>query len=157
MKKAIIGIGLVFVAGIAIAFTSVDKDKVPQAVKDAFSKKFPTAKKVDWEKENDKEWEAEFKLNKVEYSANFLEDGTWKETEHEIKEAEIPQMMLAALKSNFPGYEIEEAEISETAEGTVYEFEIEKGKSEMEVTIDMNGKVVKKQSEEEDNENEDDD
>lgn len=153
MKRAIIGIALVFAALAAVAFTT--KDKVPQAVKDAFAKKFPTAKKVDWEKENDKEWEAEFKLNKVEYSANFLQDGTWKETEHEIKESEIPQAVLTSLKSNFPGYEIEEAEISETAEGTVYEFEIEKGKSEMEVTIDSNGKVIKKQSEEESENDED--
>ncbi|MAZ28501.1 MAG: hypothetical protein CL868_15675 [Cytophagaceae bacterium] len=152
MKKVIIGIGLIFAAVTTIAFTTTNKDKVPQAVKDAFAKKFPTAKKVDWEKENDKEWEAEFKMNKVEYSANFTEDGTWMETEHKIEENEIPQAVMASLKSNFTGYEIEEAEISETTKGTVYEFEIEKGKSEMEVTIDNNGKVIKKQSEE----NEDD-
>ncbi len=152
MKKVIIGIGLVFASVTLIAFTPETKDKVPQVVKDAFAKKFPTAKKVDWEKENEKEWEAEFKLNKVEYSANFLEDGTWKETEHEIDEKEVPQNIILSLKSNFPGYEIEEAEISETAEGMVYEFEIEKGKNEMEVAIDVHGKVIKKQSEE----NEDD-
>jgi len=84
-----------------IAFTPETKDKIPHVVKDAFAKKFPTAKKVDWEKENEKEWEAEFKFNKVEYSANFLEDGTWKETEHEIDEKEVPQNIILSLKSNF--------------------------------------------------------
>tara|TARA_R100000935_G_scaffold58328_1_gene94921 strand:+ start:993 stop:1457 length:465 start_codon:yes stop_codon:yes gene_type:complete len=146
MKKVLIGIGLVFASVTAIAFTTESKDKVPQMVKDAFMKKFPTTKKVDWEKENENEWEAEFKLNKVEYSANFLEDGTWKETEHEIDKKEVPQKVILALESSFPGYEIEEAEISETAEGMVYEFEIEKGKSEMEVTINSYGKVIKKQT-----------
>ncbi len=156
MKKAIIGIGLVFVAVAALAFTTATKDKAPEAVKDAFAKKFPTAKKVDWEKENDKEWEAEFKMNKIEYSANFLEDGTWQETEHELEISEVPQNVLNALKSNFPNYEIEEAEMAETPAGILYEFEIEKGKEELEIAIDANGKVVKKQSSKEDGDDDED-
>ncbi|APU11630.1 PepSY-like domain-containing protein [Cellulophaga lytica] len=139
--KVILGI---FLVTILFAFTSRG-DKAPQKVKDAFAKKFPTAKKVKWEKENTTEWEAEFKMNKVEYSANFLEDGTWKETEHEIDENDIPQNVKAALASSFPGYEMEEAEISETQNGTVYEFEIEKDETEIEVAIDANGKVVKQE------------
>lgn len=155
MQKQIIALAVVIVAIFASAFTTANKDKVPQAVKNAFAKKFPTAKKVDWEKENDKEWEAEFKLDKVEYSANFLEDGTWQETEHEVKEAELPQQVLSYLKTNFSDYEIEEAEVSETAQGTVYEVEIEKGKEEWKITLDFQGKVIKKQSEDEDNDDED--
>jgi len=154
MKKIILGMGVVVVAVTTIAFSSENEVKVPQVVKEAFAKKFPAIKKVDWEKENNTEWEAEFKINKVEYSANFLENGTWQETEHEVKPNEVPQNILSSLKSKFPVYEIEEAEISETTEGTFYEFEIEKGKDEWEVTLDSNGKVVKKQSEEEE-ENED--
>mgnify|MGYP003627220840 CR=1 FL=1 len=69
--KVILGSFLIF---IIFAFTS-GGDKAPQKVEEAFAKKFPTAKKVKWEKENATEWEAEFKMNKVEYSANFLEDG----------------------------------------------------------------------------------
>jgi hypothetical protein len=155
MKKVILVIGLVFAAVTTIGFKSEDQDKVPQAVKDAFAKKFPTAEKVDWDKESATEWEAEFKMNTLEYSANFLEDGSWQETEHEIDEAEIPQDVIKALQSNFSGYEIEEAEMSETPQGTVYEFEIEKGKTEMEVSIDPNGKVLKKQMEEDESDDND--
>ena len=118
-------------------------DKVPQKVKEAFTKKFPTVKKVKWEKETATEWEAEFKMNKVEYSANFLEDGSWRETEHEIKEKDIPKNVKSTLTTTFPDYEMEEAEISETQNGIVYEFEIENGETEMEVTIDPNDKFVK--------------
>ncbi|TRZ42954.1 PepSY-like domain-containing protein [Robertkochia solimangrovi] len=127
-------------------------DKVPEKVRQAFTKKFPTVNKVKWEKENEREWEAEFKLNKVEYSANFLVDGTWQETEHEIDETEVPQQVNAALISAFPGYEVEEVEISESYTGIVYEFEIEKGESDMEVTIDAAGKIIKKESIEKDEE-----
>jgi len=151
MKKAIIGIALVFTALVGIACTGPAKDKVPQAVKDAFSKKFPTAQKVGWDKESETEWEAEFKMNKMEYSANFLSDGTWKETEHEIEVSDVPSNVMESLTANFPDYEVEEAEISETASGMVYEFAIEKGESELEVAIDSTGKVVmKKEMDEED-------
>ncbi|HQH42100.1 MAG TPA: hypothetical protein PK825_10175, partial [Bacteroidales bacterium] len=44
---------------------------VPEAVKTAFAKQFPNATKVKWSKENDKEWEAEFKTDGKAYSANF--------------------------------------------------------------------------------------
>lgn len=127
------------------AFGTVQGDKVPQKVKEAFQKKFPTVSSVDWEKESDNEWEAEFKMNKIKYSSNFLEDGTWKETEHEISKKDIPQNIKNALMTEFPGYEIEEAEIFETKAGTFYEFEIEKGKSELEVVLTMDGKIIKKE------------
>lgn len=127
----------------------------PQKVKDAFAKKFPAVKKVKWEKESDTEWEGEFKMNGTEFSANFLEDGTWQETEHEIKKKSIPANVKTTLETEFQGYKIEEAELSETAEGSVYEFELEKGEEELEVTIDTNGKTVNKKIKSEDEEDKD--
>ena len=145
MKKIkILGV-LLFAAtigsGIYAFGTSND---VPQKLTDAFAKKFPTVKKVKWEKESETEWEAEFKIKGAEYSANFLEDGTWQETEHEITKNAIPENVKITLETDFSGYQIEEAEISEIAEGSLYEFELEKGDGEMEVALTMNGKVVKK-------------
>ena len=119
--------------------------EVPQKVKAAFTMKFPTVKKVKWDKESVMEWEAEFKIKGVEYSANFLEDGTWQETEHEIKKSDIPENIKNILNSDFKGYKIEEAEISETITGSVYEFELKKGEEELEVVLDFNGKLIKKE------------
>ena len=39
---------------------------------------------------------------------------------------------------------IEEAEISETQSGSVYEFELEKGELNTEITIDLKGNVISK-------------
>ena len=128
----------------------------PAKVIEAFKAKFPNAKSVEWEKENDTEWEAEFKLNGVEYSANFGTDGTWKETEHEIKTKDLPQAVKNTLDTEFKGYEIEDAEMVETPSFNGYEVEIEKGEETMEVVLDKSGKVIKKKvEEEEDEENED--
>lgn len=140
-----------FLVTTMFAFSS-GVDKVPQKVKTSFAEKFPTAKKVKWNKESETEWEAEFEMSNIQYSANFMADGTWKETEHEIDEKEIPAVVKKALSTHFSGYETEEAEISETAKGMVYEFEIEKGETEIEVAIDASGKVVKQEVQKEDNE-----
>ena len=142
--KSLVAVLFAAAIGTGIYAFGINND-VPQKVKDAFAQKFPGVKKVKWEKENDKEWEGEFKKKGMEYSANFLEDGTWKETEHEIKKSDIPANIKTALIAEFPDYKIEDAEISETSGGSVYEFEIEKIESEMEVVIDMKGKIFIKE------------
>lgn len=135
----------------AIAFAAISinacaqKTTAPENVVKAFAQKFPDAKSVKWDKENDTEWEAEFKLKGVEYSANYSTEGVWKETEHEIETSAIPANVKQTLDTEFAGYKIEEAEISETAEGSVYEFELEKDKTNMEVAVSPDGKVVKKE------------
>ncbi|MDI1324385.1 MAG: PepSY-like domain-containing protein [Algoriphagus sp.] len=121
-------------------------EEIPEAVKTAFSQKFYAAKKVSWDMESTTEWEAEFKLDGKDYSANFLTDGTWQETEHEIKKADLPEAIKQALAGDFAGYEIEEAEISEKANGSVYELAVEKGEEEWELVFDINGKLIEKKA-----------
>lgn len=133
-----------------------DSKNVPEKVLSAFNAKFPDAKKVEWEMESDSEWEAEFKWNGKEYSANFSTDGEWRETEYEIKESEIPSNIRVILDQNFSDYEIEDPEISETSTGKSYEMEIEAGEEEYEVTIDTKGNLTKKKESEEKDENNED-
>lgn len=109
------------------------KSNVPENVKKTFAQKFPTAKSVKWSKESDTEWEAEFKLNGVKYSANFTTNGILKETQHEIETSMIPMMVKQTLDKEFASYKIEEAVLSETQEGQFYEFDLEKGRDEMEL------------------------
>jgi len=132
-------------------------DTAPEKVLNAFKIKFPTATNVEWEKENEKEWEAEFKMNGKEYSANFGADGTWMETEYEIDVKDLPAKVKATLDSQFKGYEIEGAERVETPTFKGYEVEIEKGETTMEVVLDESGKVLKKKIEEDEDEDEDHD
>lgn len=118
---------------------------VPETVKAAFTKKFPEAQKVKWGKENDGEWEAEFKLDNREYSANFNLAGDWLETEYEINESEIPETITTTLKTEFPGYKLAESEISETADGRVFEFRFKNIRSE--VIIKPDGTLLRKKTE----------
>ena len=131
------------------------KENVPTKVKSAFEQKFPNAKKVDWDKENTNEWEVEFKMNNVHYSANFDNDGIWKETEYKIKKSDIPSSVKSTLDNQFGDYDIEEVEISETSNGKVYELALEKDENDIEVAIAPNGKVVKKVVKEDNDEDND--
>lgn len=134
-----------------IGMTSLScAQEAPAKVQDAFKAKFSNAEHVKWEKENSNEWEAEFKMEGKEYSANFSNEGEWKETEHEMNKADLPEAVSNTLSSEFAGYEVEEAEMVETPKFKGYELELEKGKSTLEVVFDENGKVLKKKEEKED-------
>lgn len=150
MKKLFLLFALV--ATFSFHACSQSSKEVPAAVKTAFSEKFPDASKIKWSMESKTEWEAEFKMNGKEYSANYAVDGTWMETEYEIAESEIPAAVKATLANEFKAYKVEESELSESADGKVYEFELTKGKEEMEVVIGTDGTVLKKEQEEEEDE-----
>jgi len=147
MKKPLVIAGLIAINSI-ISCTSV-KD-LPIAVNEAFARKFSNADNLKWEKENDDEWEAEFKLDGEEYSANFTNDGQWLETEHEVEQGKVPQNIKAVLTDKYPDFKLKETEISETAEGKFYEFELKTNGTLLEVAIDETGKIVKTEEAEND-------
>lgn len=148
MKK----LNVVTVLAISVAISSCAQSKnegeMPENISTSFKLNFPTAKKVEWRKENDREWEAEFKMNDVKYSSNFSNAGKWLETEYQIKKSEIPANVKTVLDANFSGYDIENAEVSETVHGLSYEFEIEVEGQMYEVSIDSEGNLIKKKEEE---------
>jgi len=151
MKKQILILAAVVFIGFSACGQS-DKD-VPAPVKLAFSQKFSGATNVKWGKENDKEWEAEFKLGGENYSANFDNAGTWIETEYQISVKEIPAAVKTALDKESAGAKIKVSELTETKDGKSYEFVVGKGKNETELVIDNSGNVISKAQVKEENEN----
>lgn len=147
MKNLMLIAVLLFAFGIQSCAQKSDPKKVPEQVLSAFKAKFPDVEKAKWERENDTEWEAEFKMDGIEYSASFTTKGRWKETENEIKKSEIPANISTILDQNFTDYDIEEAEMGEGPSGKFYEFEIETDHDEFEVMIDSQGKLTKQKDE----------
>jgi hypothetical protein len=130
-----------------IGFTACAQQgkNVPPEVKTAFSQKFPDATQVKWDRENATEWEAEFVWNGTETSANFDNSGAWMETEYKISTADIPATVQTTLDKQFTDWSIDVAEVSETIEGSVFEFELQKGRKKSSVSIDMSGTVLEKE------------
>lgn len=116
-----------------IGFSATAQKTPPTAVVAAFNKKFKDVKEVEWGKEKNGEWEAEFKNKGVEMSANFSADGKWLETETEIKVAELPVAVQAALKGKKVG---EAAKIVRADGTTFYEAEVHQ-----DLIFDANGKL----------------
>ena len=108
----------------------------PEVVLAAFQQKFPNAQDVDWSKEKNGEWEAEFEVpGSKEMSANFSADGRWLETETEIAYSELPAPVIAALQ----GKKVKEAARIEKADGsTVYEAEVKR----KDLIFDASGKML---------------
>tara|TARA_R110002126_G_scaffold117912_1_gene257670 strand:+ start:272 stop:670 length:399 start_codon:yes stop_codon:yes gene_type:complete len=129
---------IVFIYSCAFAGTP------PDAVKKAFAKKFPTATKVSWGVEGPKEWEADFTYEGDKISANFFEDGTWLETERQIKTVNLPKAVLTAVKSKYNDWKIVEADKTETSKkGIIYEVDLKKGLKSKSLAFKEDGTSIK--------------
>lgn len=116
--------------------------KPPKSVTDNFNSKFAGATKVNWDQEEDNEWEVEFKMNGSEMSASFDNDGTWLETESEIEEKDLPTVVKAKLAMNYWGYEMKEVEKMEKPGFSGYEIAIAKGEEKLEIQVNPVGIIV---------------
>ncbi len=139
-KSLIIAFVILFTTGTIFAATGLVP---PQAVVDAFQKKFPTATKVKWEKENATEYEANFLMDKMEYSANFKEDGTWMETEMEVAYSTLPDAVKTAFEKQVNKKATEASKIVKTGNITLYEVEYKDGMKKKEIIFNTDGSLAK--------------
>jgi hypothetical protein len=151
MKKTMLFIltGLMGITVMAQENEKEEKDEkqedVPVVVKDAFAKDFPAVKNVTWGAE-DKDFEAEFKLNGVDCSANYNKAGHRLETETTIQNDQLPKTALDYISKNFSGYKLTEAaNITDDKNVIKYETEIELNGESIELIFDANGKFLEKE------------
>ena len=138
MKKALLSAMAIIVITLTACAQKIDASKVPAAVKASFVKQYPGAT-AKWEKE-DGRYEAGFKLSGNTMSALFEANGTMKESEMDIKVADLPSTVLAYVKDHYKGKSIKEGAKITRADGTVnYEAEVD-GKD---VIFDAAGKFLK--------------
>lgn len=115
------------------------EEAVPAEVKAGFTKQFPTANHVTWEKEKGG-YEAGFRRNNTQYAVTLDAKGTVLETETGIDVQLLPQPVNTYLRKNYPGVKITEAARITNRKGEVtYEAEV-KGKD---LIFDKSGKLIK--------------
>lgn len=147
-----------FIATALALVSCAQKGDVSQDVKQAFNQKFPNAQKVSWDKENNNEWEAEFRQNGLEYSANYSLDGQWLETESEIESIKVPAQVSQNMAKDYPDARVKEVFKVEREEGIFYEYEFKLNGKTQEVVYNSSGNKVKThQSDEDDDEYEQED
>ena len=138
MKKLIMMLTLIASIAFSACAQKLDASKVPAAVKAAFTKQYPGVV-AKWEKEDGK-YEANFKQNSNTMSAMFAPNGTFTESEMDIKVADLPANVLAYVKEHYKGKTIKEGAKITKGDGSVnYEAEVA-GKD---VIFDANGKFLR--------------
>lgn len=131
MQKMMLLLALFSVSG----FAACAQKTPPVAVLTAFNQKFQNVQELEWGKEKNGEWEAEFEQGSAEMSANFSAEGKWLETETEIKVADLPAPVQTALA----GKKVKEAAKIMKADGsTVYEAEVNR----KDLLYDANGNLL---------------
>lgn len=138
MRKTVV-ILIALLIGTTAYSQKVKEKNVPNVVKMAFSKAYPNADDIEWEKEGTN-YEVEFETDEVEYSVLYDANGVLIETEIEIKNSQLPEKVKEYLKVNYANKKIREASKITDAKGIVtYEAEI-KG---IDLIFDANGNFVK--------------
>ena len=137
MKKSVIIVVTLVLSTIAFA-QKVKATKVPEIVTKSLISKYPNAKNVKWDKEENN-YGASFENNKTENSVLFNSNGKIIETEVEISTAQLPKSILSYLSKNYKDQKVKEAAKIISEKGIVtYEAEI-KGKD---LLFDENGKLL---------------
>ena len=144
MKRFLIFASFVF-AVCTSAFAQKEKEArekitVPAAVKSALSKKYPSASKVTWEKENGN-YEANWGGKSGEdNSVQYTPTGEFIEIVNAIPVSQLPAPVTTYIKSHYKGAKITEAGRVTDAQGkTTYEAEVNR----KDIIFDEKGNFVK--------------
>jgi hypothetical protein len=133
MKKILLA------AGLFISIAVMGQKNIPANVKTAFTKAYPTATKVKYEKE-DGNYEVSFVDKGNELSVIYDAKGILQESEHEMKPAALPAAVIAYMKEHYKGMPVKgAAKITKTDGSINYEAAL-KGKD---VIFDASGKFLK--------------
>lgn len=137
-NKIVVIISIMLISACSFAGTTPNA-----AVLKTFNEKFPTATDVKWGMETKTEFEADFKVDGKSISANFAADGSWLETEMQIPVSELPKPVADAIQKQYPGFQILEADKTETAKhGTIYEADIKSGSIKKALAYKEDGTTV---------------
>jgi uncharacterized membrane protein YkoI len=126
----------------------LNKNQVPKAVIETFEKAHPNATSVEFEEETFEgkaAYEVEYEENDKEYEFLYSPDGSLVQREEEIDAKMLPEPIVQAITKAYPKAAIKEAEKMMKPDGTLtaYEVEIEEAGKEIELELDLGGKILK--------------
>ena len=129
----------------AFAFTNAQIRKIPGEVTDAFAQRYPHASKVEW-KDKLQYFEANFKLNGSEISADFSSKGEWQSSERTMNFDDLPaEVKDGFAKSKYADWDKKSvAEVQELGKPLQYKITIAKSDLQKKnLFFDANGKLLK--------------
>ncbi|MCX6245032.1 MAG: PepSY-like domain-containing protein [Bacteroidetes bacterium] len=118
--------------------------KVPGPVKQAFSKQFPAAKNISYEK-LDQYYQAGFLQDGKQWFAIYDAAGKLQETQKTINPSALPKEITASVNKNFKGYTVVTAVKREASDKAVcYEMDLMKDQAGYQVRFSDKGEIMMK-------------
>lgn len=115
----------------------------PEAVQMAFQKKYPGEDDPDWKQDEHGYWESSFKKDGEKFRADFNKEGSWIETENDVKNEELPEAIKKQIEEKYSDYEITEIEFVDNAKkGKFYDVEFKKEGKNLDVMFKENGTII---------------
>lgn len=122
--------------------TNVKKNtQPPEVVLNSLHTLFSSASSVSWVNDQDV-WEASFEIDNLEYEVSFNELGEWVETEQELEISNMPEKIALSIEASFPDHTIIELEKNTSHERTLFEIDLEKDGSSIEIEMSSSGKIL---------------
>ena len=150
------------VAALPLAFQSCDDEgatvPLPQAIQDYLDANYANAEIEESEQDTlcdgTDVYEVELEVaDDEEVELTFDNEGNLLFTETEIKTADLPAAVTAAIASNYAGFTAKEAGQLATPDGSSqYEVELKNGQTQLEVLFVADGTVICEQEDDDDGE-----
>jgi len=136
----------VLILAFLLAFNSSScqsNDDIPEAVKISFKEKYPGENDPDWHKDQNGNFESNFKKDGKHYRADFSPSGDWIETERSIKEKDLPKAVKNRLKEDYENLKISEIEeVQHHSKGLFYDVEFKKDGKKVDVEFNKDGNRI---------------
>lgn len=119
------------------------KSQVPSLVINSFQQAFPKAFDIDWELDGEL-YKVDFEIGLLGTDHDVWYDKAGKLVRHkeEISKNDLPQKVLAKIKSDFSGYRIDD--VKKITEGSVtsYTLELKRFTKEWKMAFDADGNIL---------------
>jgi hypothetical protein len=146
-QSVILALGMLcFCVGLRGQEQKVSSRDVPEAVRTAFAKAYPTAKVGNWDKEikdGKVVYEAEDVTDgKIRRNVMYSADGNVVQIEETVPVADLPTSINGAVSKQYPKAAIQSAEKRTHAETVEYVLKL-KGATAKTVVLDSDGKIIR--------------
>ena len=144
MKKIILSMLGVFMLTSVVFAQNIPEKELPHVIADNFKKSYPKASSLEWEKEGNL-YKAEFEVGWLnDHTAWYTEAGERVKFSEEIAKKQLPENILAKIKTDFKGYRVDNVRKITTGKAVTYDVDLNSLKQDWDVVFDSEAKVISK-------------
>lgn len=115
----------------------------PEAVKEKFKTKYPGENDPDWEIDAHGNYESHFKIDGIQYRADFRPNGEWIETETSIDKDDLPKAIKKIIEKDYDDDEITEVEkVDHHSKGIFYDVEFKRKGKNKDIEFKADGTIL---------------